>query len=883
MLVKVPFEIKDYERKIIFGLKPRQILYGIITIFVITLVYFQLDFFPSLFRYFLIAIIGFVGSGFIFLNFGEFLDKQLVFVNSPKNVGFLDRKSLEIIEIADIRNGRVYMKDGGLRAMVKVQPINFSMLDEKQKKAVFENYKNFINSLSGSSSMDMIPIQILIKTHNLVLDEFFENVIKNCKATKNLRIVKLAESFRNFFKNKINEDTPNYKTFNVVVSVNKEEKVGNSNDRVVLLEQRIKMIINGLCNAGLIPKRLGDDELVGIYSSFFSPLFDFSSSYIRPLTLYKGWQNGLEESDEVKEVLQILKSEKNLQPMSLLNFLVSPSSMNTTRDHIRINDKYYRTIAVTGYPDAVPMGFMEPLITDNGTFHVSMHIKPTNFNSVIDYYNGLYDKQAIDIATEQAAGKIVPYSQMIQHRATANLIKVLTNGSERAFTLSIYILIEAENLEKLDLLTDAVVAKVNECRLKPSRADKKMDLGFKAALPVAKDTLGVSRNMTASSLAACFPFIGTFFEPQIDGILFGRSKSDGMPVICDVFSKAFTNANGLILGTSGSGKSFAVKTIIKRGLQQGINVIVLDPSNEGEYVDLTRLMGGRVIEFSLKSNEFINPFQIEGQTYEEKIFFLHHLMKFFVPHLTDEMRNLLDEAFEIVYRKVGINQNPKTWGRKAPTMVDLYEYLESEANRDKSRKAEVASMLAIAIKRFARGSYSFMNKQSNISNLNSRFITFRIGSLPLDVRKVLMFIILEFVYNKMKGDMSKKFLVIDEAWRLLQNEDEEGYILTIVKTCRHHNLGLMLVTQDVYDLLTSKAGKAVMANTAWQLLLKMKPTIIDDVSSMFKLSERATEFLLTVEPGSGLLFLNNISIPLENLADEEEYKIFTTHPQDLSK
>jgi type IV secretory pathway VirB4 component len=179
-----------------------------------------------------------------------------------------------------------------------------------------------------------------------------------------------------------------------------------------------------------------------------------------------------------------------------------------------------------------------------------------------------------------------------------------------------------------------------------------------------------------------------------------------------------------------------------------------------------------------------------------------------------------------------------------------------------------------------RGSYSFINRQTNIKRMDGRFIAFKVGSLPREVRRIVMFVILEFVYNRMRKDLRKKLLVVDEAWKLLQTEGEEGYILNIVKTCRHHNMGLVLVTQDVYDLLTSRAGKAVMANSSWQLLLRMKASIIDDVATTFKLNETTKNYLLTAEPGSGLFFVSNTFIPLKNVVGSEEYKLFTTHPED---
>ncbi|NYZ78882.1 ATP-binding protein, partial [Candidatus Micrarchaeota archaeon] len=482
--------------------------------------------------------------------------------------------------------------------------------------------------------------------------------------------------------------------------------------------------------------------------------------------------------------------------------------------------------------------------------------------------------------TDEAAGKLVSYSARLQRKATEQLIEMLTSGSERAFLLSLYVCVESESLEKLDLLTDIVVSKLNEVRLKPQIAYERMDAGLRSCAPLGYNLLNVGRNMTSSSLAATFPFVSAYLEPQPKGILFGENQLDGMPIICDIFSKSFENANGLVLGMSGSGKSFAVKTILSRALQQGIDMIVLDPSEEGEYEILTTSLGGRIIEFSEKSDAFINPFQITEQSYDEKLFFLHSLMRFFVSELTDEMKDLLDEAFESIYAKRGITHDPKTWGKEAPTLSDLYSYMEKERKSSFARRAEAATAVSSSLRRFVKGSFSFINKQTNIKKLDGRFITFKIGSLPKEVRRVMMFIILEFVYNRMRRDLRKKMLVVDEAWKLLQTESEEGYILNIVKTCRHHNMGLVLITQDVYDLLTSKAGKAVMANSSWQLLLRMKPSIIDDVAATFKLNETTKNYLLTAEPGSGLFFVNNTFIPLKNIVASDEYKLFTTHPED---
>jgi hypothetical protein len=879
-MVKIPQEVGDYEEVIVFGMRRRQVIFALLTIFAVAFVYLELEFLETP-RYLLILLIALAGVALTFFNVEKWASTKLSYMRSPKKIGFLDEKALEFIDVVNIREGVAYMRNSDLKAIIQVQPMNFSVLDERQQNAVFESYKNFLDSLSGSSSSDVIPLQVVVKTHQLNLDDFFDNIRKMAEETKDPRLMKFSKSFESFLRDRVREEKSMYRTFNVVVSAGRTEGK-DERDRLGILEQRVQIVMHGLTNVGLVPKRVNDDGIILLYSSFFSPLSEINSNYLAPITLTEDWKKKWESlKEEIKELSNFSKSRMDYStPTSMLSALVAPSYMNTGRDYIQINNKFYRTIAVVGYPDLVMLAFLEPLMTMRGAFHISMFIQPTNFSSVLDYYNKVLEKQAIDIATDEAAGKLVSYSARMQRKATEQLIEMLTSGSERAFLISLYVCIESESLKKLDLLTDLVVSKLNEVRLKPQIAYERMDAGFRSCAPLGYNLLNIGRNMTSSSLAASFPFVSAYLEPQPKGILFGENQLDGMPIICDIFSKSFENANGLVLGMSGSGKSFAVKTILSRALQQGIDVIVLDPSEEGEYETLTNSLGGKIIEFSEKSDAFINPFQITEQSYEEKLFFLHSLMRFFVYELTDEMKDLLDEAFESIYARRGITHDPKTWSKEAPTLSDLYSYVEKERKSSFAKRAEAATAISSSLRRFVKGSYSFINKQTNIKKLDGRFITFKIGSLPKEVRRILMFVILEFVYNRMKKDLRKKMLVVDEAWKLLQTESEEGYILNIVKTCRHHNMGLALITQDVYDLLTSKAGKAVMANSSWQLLLRMKPSIIDDVAATFKLNETTKNYLLTAEPGSGLFFVNNTFIPLKNIVASDEYKLFTTHPED---
>jgi hypothetical protein len=153
--------------------------------------------------------------------------------------------------------------------------------------------------------------------------------------------------------------------------------------------------------------------------------------------------------------------------------------------------------------------------------------------------------------------------------------------------------------------------------------------------------------------------------------------------------------------------------------------------------------------------------------------------------------------------------------------------------------------------------------------------------MPKQVKPVVMYLVLDYVYMKMKDSNKRKLLVIDEAWSMLQTAEESSYIFEIVKTCRKYNLGLLMITQDVADLVASKAGHAVLANTSYTFLLRQKPAVISNVAKTFNLSQPEKDFLVSAKLGSGILILENEHQELEVIASPEEHKLITTNPDEM--
>lgn len=265
--------------------------------------------------------------------------------------------------------------------------------------------------------------------------------------------------------------------------------------------------------------------------------------------------------------------------------------------------------------------------------------------------------------------------------------------------------------------------------------------------------------------------------------------------------------------------------------------------------------------------------------YVEKRLALIDFFQLVFGNLNEVQKAVLDKAVNEAYAKAGVSEK-NYWNKIPPKLGDVYEELEKLEKRATGFEKATYVTLLSRLSMYVTGVFSFLNQQTEIDVKNS-FVTFNLGHMPKQVKPVMMFLILEYVYAKMKGEPQKKLLVIDEAWSLLSRAEDEGYIFEIVKTCRKFNMGLLLITQDVADLLNSKAGRAVLANSSYTILLRQKAAIISSVEEVFHLSYAEREHLLTSNVGEGLLMMENDHQELQIIASPEEHQLITTKPEEL--
>ena len=453
----------------------------------------------------------------------------------------------------------------------------------------------------------------------------------------------------------------------------------------------------------------------------------------------------------------------------------------------------------------------------------------------------------------------------------------LQQGKEKLFSFSFYINCKAKNKEDLELVTRKVEAELNAMLIIPKTPLFRMAQGLKSTIALADNSLGIKRSISTKPLSAFFPFTSQFLDLHETGIWLGNNKNE-VPVIKDIFS--LPNYNGLILASSGAGKSYFTKMFIMRQLLNNTKVMIIDP--QSEYINLLQAYNGQIINFSRKSNTVINPLDLLGHDYAEKRLSLLDLFNVMLGDVSEPQKAVLDIAITNTYERRGINEDPKTWNNEPPILGDLLKELEKLATSSKGMERETYRSLLSRLNLYVKGVFSFFNRQTRI-NVTKSLTGFVIGEMPKQAKPVNMFLILDYVYMKMKKDKEKKLLVVDEAWSLLGRAEDSEYIFEIVKTCRKYNMGLLLITQDVGDLLQSKAASAILQNSSYKLLLRQEPAVMKQVNNTFQLSLTEKEKLLTAQPGEGLLITGNEHTELQSIASKEEHKLITTNPNEIKE
>ncbi len=555
--------------------------------------------------------------------------------------------------------------------------------------------------------------------------------------------------------------------------------------------------------------------------------------------------------------------------------LIAPSSVEVDFRYIRVGEMYYTTLFVAGYPRYVSPGWLEPIVDYDHTLDITMFCYPTSSADVLTDLKRKIGEMEATLASDAEQGKVTDPTVEAGLEDALGLQEELAKGIERFFQFGFYMTISDEDLPSLQQTVKELQITLGSLLLTAKTATLQMEEGFKSTLPMGQDRLFVTRNMDTSSLASTFPFTSAVLT-QNKGVMYGVNQQNGSLIIFDRFS--LENANEVVLGKSGAGKSYTIKLEIARQFMLGAEVIVIDP--EGEYEKLTPALGGETVDFSSNSKIKINPFDL-SELYEEgenelglKILSLHGLLKIVMGELDAEQDAILDRALIETYRQKGITPDPATQRKTPPLMEDLYKtFLGMET--------AAAKELSFRLEKFIKGSAAgIFNDQSNF-DITNPLTVFSIRNLEEELRPVAMHIVLDFVWTRVKKTLKKRLLVLDEGWYMMKYEDSASFVYSIAKRARKYYLGLTTATQDVEDFLKNEYGKAVLTNSSIQILLKQGTAEVDMIAETFYLSEGEKSLLLSADVGEGLFFAGQNHVAIKVFAAPFEHELITSNPLEV--
>lgn len=579
-----------------------------------------------------------------------------------------------------------------------------------------------------------------------------------------------------------------------------------------------------------------------------------------------------------------------LKGVSTLRDLIAPSSIEIHSSYFRLGTKYGRTLYVYGYPRQIYTGWLSSLINIDEVLDVSMYVYPVDSQVVLNNLRKKVTQLEASTSINNEKGKTRDPALEAAINDAEELRDQIQLGAERFFRFGLYVTLWGDSLDELNFVQNKIETLFGQQLVFSKVASSQQEQGLNSTIPQMSDQLQIRRNMNTGAISTSFPFTSADLTDNT-GILYGINMHNNGLVIFDRFK--LENANMVVFAKSGAGKSFTVKLEALRSMMLGAEIIIIDPENE--YQKLAEAVGGSYVRLSLNSNTRINPFDlprvIDSDEAEDalraNLVTLHGLFRLMLggtqvaangvamSALTPVEEADLDQALIDTYARVGITSDPLTHNSPPPTISDLYDTL--------LHMGGTGPQLAQRLRKYTTGTFAgIFSQQSNI-DINNPMVVFNIRDLEDELRPVAMYIVLSHIWNITRTERKKRMLIVDEAWQLMKYDDSANFLFSLAKRARKYFLGLTTITQDVEDFMGSKMGRAIVANSSMQLLLKQSSSAVDVLSDVFKLTEEEKKRLANFPIGQGLFFAGQSHVHINIQASPTEQQLITTNPQAASQ
>lgn len=574
-------------------------------------------------------------------------------------------------------------------------------------------------------------------------------------------------------------------------------------------------------------------------------------------------------------VMSILPGEIYESAKIELQDIIAPSALKIESKSINLGEKIARTFFIISYPRFLTDNWFSPIINLDKVFDISIFVHPIDTSLALRQFQKKVAEVQSQINVREKKGMVRDPMLDTAYQDLESLRDSLIQAQEKMFDMGIYITIYADNEMELFKVENEIKSMLESRLIYIKPALFQQEEGFKSIIPINSDLLKIHQKLNSEPLSSIFPFV-SFDLTSDNGILYGINRHNSSLIIFDRFS--LENYNSVTFAKSGSGKSYCTKLEILRSLMFDIDVMVIDPEREYEF--LSEAVGGRYFNISLSSDHHMNPFDLpmprEDETAEDvlrsNIINLVGLFRLMLGGLTPEEDSIVDRAISETYAMKDITPDSDFSNIEPPLLSDFEMVLSGMEGSD-----AIISRLA----KYTKGSWStFLNRPSNV-DINKKFIVFSIRDMEDELKPVAMYIIMHYIWNAIRKNLKKRLLVVDEAWWMMKSEDTASFLYSMAKRGRKYYLGLATITQDAADFMKSPYGIPIVTNSSIQILLKQSPTTIDVLQKTFSLTDEEKYLLLESGVGEGIFFAGLKHVAIKVVASYTEDQIITSDPSQI--
>ena len=760
------------------------------------------------------------------------------------------QKTIAYKEMA--RDGICRVKDRCYSKTIRFSDINYQLAQNEDKNAIFENWCDFLNYFDSS-----IHFQLSFINHKSSMKEF-ENVIRIRPANDDFDEIRMeyAQMLRHqLAKGNNGLVKSKYITFSI--------EADNIREAKPKLERIESDILNNFKILGVPAVTLNGAERLQILYETFNPdeTVDFRFDYDSML------RTGLTTKDYVAPTSFVFRDGKTFQmgntigAVSFLQILAPELTDKMLAEFLDMDKNLIVNLHIQSVDQLKAIKLVKSKVTDINRMKIEEQKKAVRSGYDMD---------------------IIPSDLNTYGGEAKRLLEDLQSRNERMFLVTVLFLNTARTKQELDnaVLQTAGIAQKYNCMLR--RLDYQQEEGLMSSVPLGVNHIPIRRALTTTSTAIFVPFTTQELFMEGESLYYGLNALSNNMIMVD--RKKLKNPNGLILGTPGSGKSFAAKREITNAFfVTQDDIIIGDP--EGEYYPLVHALGGQVIHISPTSRDYINPMDINMDYSEDdnplgvKSDFVLSLCELIMGSrdgIEAEEKSVIDRCLPLVYQKYFSDPRPENM----PVLGDLYDCLRKQ-------KEPQAQRIATALEIYVNGSLKVFNHQTNVE-LNNRIVCFDIKDLGKQLKKLGMLIVQDQVWNRVtvnRGSHKSTRYYIDEFHLLLKEEQTAAYSVEIWKRFRKWGGIPTGITQNIKDLLASREIENIFENSDFILMLNQAAGDRQILAKQLNISPYQLSYVTNSGEGEGLLFYGSTIIPFKDKFDKslKLYSLMTTKPEEIEK